>query len=438
MIGYVFFSHSSVDREQANRLVAEFERRGIPCWISSRDIDPGEDYQRAIVDALSRASAMLLLFSTNANTSKEIAKELALASAERKPVIPARIEDILPTGSLKYQLTNAQFIDLFNNYNANLERLCAVLRLQISKAPVPTKIPSDEHLGASTQAPVPAFTQSEKRIRRGRWLASTAILAALVMGTATWRFWPSLHADRPNSAHEIARPTSPPLVPSPLPPAVDLSALAPPSPAAAFELRPILKPIPTLEMPRPLPSVTSTDAPEPAGSAAISPEQSALTRIGPARIHEAGSVLISPPALPTTSTNLVTALGDVRGTDRADRLAVLLNSREITGPLPASVVLALLGDIPTNSGRRGDLLRRLAPLLARPLPPADAERLLAAFQGAGRYRALLDLEPCLAHPVPEQSARRLVDGVDQVSVQLLLRRLRDTQVASGGCGIQSE
>ncbi len=58
MGGVVFISHSSEDRKPA------LEARNIRCWISSRDIGPGENFQEAIVGAIAAAAAaaMVLVF----------------------------------------------------------------------------------------------------------------------------------------------------------------------------------------------------------------------------------------------------------------------------------------------------------------------------------------------------------------------------------------
>lgn len=127
MDGKIFISHSSVDKEIAMKLVAELERHGINCWISGRDIRPGEDYQSVIPAAIEAAPAFLLLFSKNALSSPEIPKELALAGKCRKKIVPARVEDIVPVGAFAFQLTNAQFIDLFEDYNRKISELCAYL-----------------------------------------------------------------------------------------------------------------------------------------------------------------------------------------------------------------------------------------------------------------------------------------------------------------------
>ena len=83
MTARVFVSHSSKDRKVADRPCAALESRGVPCWISSRDVKAGENYQAAIFEAIRSARAMVLIFSANANQSAEITEELALASEHR-------------------------------------------------------------------------------------------------------------------------------------------------------------------------------------------------------------------------------------------------------------------------------------------------------------------------------------------------------------------
>ncbi|MFT8420707.1 MAG: toll/interleukin-1 receptor domain-containing protein, partial [Gluconacetobacter sp.] len=145
MRNLIFISYSSKDAEFVTKMVRDIEKNGVRCWMSARDIEPGADYQGAIVDAMERAAAVLLVFSSNANASKEIVKELALASQKGRTVIPARVEDILPKGAFEYQITNAQFIDLFRDYNDAIIRLSRSLQAQI-------EIATD---GKTTIAPLP-------------------------------------------------------------------------------------------------------------------------------------------------------------------------------------------------------------------------------------------------------------------------------------------
>src|SRR5262245_61925243 len=111
----VFISFSSADRELATEICDALEISGLRCWISSRDVGGGENYQEAIVRAIREARAMVLVFSANANGSNEVKKELALASRRQTVVIPIRIEDVKPNDALDYELSTRQWIDFFED-----------------------------------------------------------------------------------------------------------------------------------------------------------------------------------------------------------------------------------------------------------------------------------------------------------------------------------
>jgi hypothetical protein len=81
--GPIFISYATADRKQALRVCEAIEQRGANCWLSCRDVQPGENYQEAIVRFIRSAPAMVLVFSKSANNSDEIKKELSLASRYR-------------------------------------------------------------------------------------------------------------------------------------------------------------------------------------------------------------------------------------------------------------------------------------------------------------------------------------------------------------------
>ncbi len=120
----VFISHSSKDQKTAVAICGALESRGHPCWMSSRDIAPGENYQGAIVRAIREAGVMVLVFSANANNSDEIKKEMSLASQSRTMVIPVRSEDVVPSEDFTYELATRQWIDMFNDWEQSIEKLC--------------------------------------------------------------------------------------------------------------------------------------------------------------------------------------------------------------------------------------------------------------------------------------------------------------------------
>lgn len=128
----VFISFSSKDIKLAEKIYGRLVKNEISCWISSKDIPAGADYQACIVEAISQATIVVLIFSTNANSSNEIAKELSLAS--KKILIPTRIEDVLPQGAFEYQLSNRQFIDLFDDFDSRLDELAERIKNALNPA----------------------------------------------------------------------------------------------------------------------------------------------------------------------------------------------------------------------------------------------------------------------------------------------------------------
>ena len=119
----VFISYSSKDSKPARAICSALESRGLSCWISSRDVGPGENFMDAIVNAIGVAKVMVLVFSENANNSEDIKREIVLASSGKVTIIPVRVEDVVPKGAFACQFATRQWIDLFEDWEAQIERL---------------------------------------------------------------------------------------------------------------------------------------------------------------------------------------------------------------------------------------------------------------------------------------------------------------------------
>ena len=127
----LFISHSSEDAETALALVADFENRNITCWVAPRDIPMGSSYHEEIVHAIENSRAVLLLFSSSANKSAHVLREVELAEQGRKPILPLRIDVSDPAGGLKYMLANKQWVErkaLGNRLVETIEQLLAGAR----------------------------------------------------------------------------------------------------------------------------------------------------------------------------------------------------------------------------------------------------------------------------------------------------------------------
>lgn len=124
----VFICFSSKDESKAREVVSFLESHGVNCWISSRNVEPGHNYQDSIVRALESAKAIVFLFSENSAKSNEIKKELSLGASDNIPVIPLRLSAIAPSGALRYELATRQWIDAFGGSDDAFGRLLTAVK----------------------------------------------------------------------------------------------------------------------------------------------------------------------------------------------------------------------------------------------------------------------------------------------------------------------
>lgn len=107
----VFISYSTLDKPTADAVCHGLEAEGVRCWIAPRDVTPGMDWQQSLLDAIAAARAVVLVFTGNANASANVRKEITAAFEGGAVVIPFRLEDIEPQGSLRYHLTGVHWMD---------------------------------------------------------------------------------------------------------------------------------------------------------------------------------------------------------------------------------------------------------------------------------------------------------------------------------------
>jgi len=159
MSAEVFISFASQDRRVALTLCQALEARGFPCWISSRDILPGENFQSAIVKAIRGARIMLLVFTANSNNSDEMNKELALASQSKLVVVPLRIEDVTPNDAFAYEFATRQWIDFFADWELAIQQLAGRIEAATQAVTAAPNGPQGEQPAAP--APVAGIVEAE-------------------------------------------------------------------------------------------------------------------------------------------------------------------------------------------------------------------------------------------------------------------------------------
>ena len=174
----VFVSYAQADRDTATGAVAHLEGEGLPCWIAPRDVRPGAEWAEQIIDAIAAVRAVVLVFSASTNASPQVLREVERAVHRRVPVLPFRIEDVLPARSLEYFLSSQHWLDAFPPpMEPHYARLSAYVKMLLTAgaggahAPLP---PPAEGRIAAADAPPSAATLQHLEAELARYVGPIA------------------------------------------------------------------------------------------------------------------------------------------------------------------------------------------------------------------------------------------------------------------------
>ena len=142
-----FISYSSRDKPTADAVCAALEHHGVRCWIAPRDVLPGSEWGEAIVTAIHSSQVMVMVFSSQANESRHIRREVERAVSQGIAIVPFRIEDIVPSSSLEYFIGNVHWLDALSPpLEQHLNDLASKVKLLLVKVRQSSaKEPSGEH-----------------------------------------------------------------------------------------------------------------------------------------------------------------------------------------------------------------------------------------------------------------------------------------------------
>lgn len=139
----VFISYSSKDKHTADAVCTALESRGVKCWIAPRDVLPGVAYAASLVNALRESRIMALVFSAEANQSQQVLREVERAASRGIPIIPLRIEDIVPSDEMEYYIAGRQWLDaLTAPVEQHLPPLCETVKLLLYRSVTPASRPT--------------------------------------------------------------------------------------------------------------------------------------------------------------------------------------------------------------------------------------------------------------------------------------------------------
>ena len=132
----LFLSYSRRDETRVLRVAQRLRASGLTVWMDQSGIDGATLWAQEITDAIRRAKVCLLFASAASFSSSHVAREIALAVEEGKPILPLHLEPVETPSAFRYQLAGIQHIVLFQgDFDANFQLIArALTRLGIATA----------------------------------------------------------------------------------------------------------------------------------------------------------------------------------------------------------------------------------------------------------------------------------------------------------------
>ena len=118
----IFICYGHEDRSFAVQLAAQLRGKGVRVWLD-RDIRMGQNYRRAINDALRSCDRMLVILSPASAESPEVEAEWESVLKRKKEVIPVLYKPC----DIPYRLGTLEFVDFTENPDQALDELISSL-----------------------------------------------------------------------------------------------------------------------------------------------------------------------------------------------------------------------------------------------------------------------------------------------------------------------
>lgn len=179
----VFISYSSKDKPIADAVCATLEGSKIRCWIAPRDVLPGVPYGEALINALNQSRLLVLVFSADANNSPQVMREVERAVNKNIPIIPFRIENVLPSKSMEFFLGATHWLDAMTPpLERHLQKLNATVQAIISgTANLNAARPEqDSFLTGSAVQTMPEKNSGRVEVRKTRFNVALRIIGGVL------------------------------------------------------------------------------------------------------------------------------------------------------------------------------------------------------------------------------------------------------------------
>ena len=181
----VFISYSRENQQEVIKLVEYLREQGLGVWMDETDIHGATLWTKEIVEAIRACSLFILAISRHSTGSKNVVKELALASEREKVILPIYLEHCDIPETMEYQLAGIQNIALYTLEKAKAHEF---VHQTIRRHGVGQAKEEDLALGQEAAAPSPGhgtgvghMPPPKAKSSAGKWIAITAAATILAV-----------------------------------------------------------------------------------------------------------------------------------------------------------------------------------------------------------------------------------------------------------------
>lgn len=133
-----FIAYGKEDEKLARRLYEDLNRAGFNPWMDVRKLLPGQNWPRAIEAAIEVSDFFVACFSGKSVRKKggfQSEIRYALDCARQVPldeiyIVPVRLDECELPRTIQHEL---QYMDLFPDWDAGMERLLTMLRREVDR-----------------------------------------------------------------------------------------------------------------------------------------------------------------------------------------------------------------------------------------------------------------------------------------------------------------
>jgi formylglycine-generating enzyme required for sulfatase activity len=168
---------SSKDRNVADKIYSALNSKGIRCWMAPRDVLPGDEDVKAMIDAVMHSKVLVLIFSLNADKSHWVKSEVRKALDEKITIIPFCIENGFDQSILGFMVGSRHRINAHTQpRRKHLDKLVEAVSEHIKKEPErPLTVVEKRPEAVKVDA-----TKEVKKKAQKKWILLAASIIVLV------------------------------------------------------------------------------------------------------------------------------------------------------------------------------------------------------------------------------------------------------------------